>query len=97
MMKTRGKILREPSHGPGIVMIEGQQFRFESGVWQSEASPKPGVVVEVHLDRNLQVIGLHAVAEDRMAGEAENDVYPHSRTEGKNDGLIKRLLRRIGR
>lgn len=96
-MKTRGKVLREPGPGLGIVMIEGQQFRFQDRVWQSEASPKPGVVVDVELDRNLQVIALQAVAEAQLAREAENDVYPHSRMEGKNDGLIRKLFRRIGR
>jgi hypothetical protein len=37
----RGKILRGASRSPGVVMIEGQQFRFQpEGVWQSEAAPK---------------------------------------------------------
>ena len=69
-MKTRRNILREAAQNPGMVMIEGQQFRFQSeGVWQFEIAPKAGQVVEVDLDRNLQVVGMSAVAESELKRE----------------------------
>lgn len=69
-MKTRGKILREPNPGPGLLMIDGQQFRFElDGVWKSEAAPRAGQAVDVNLDQNLQVTEITAVAESQVARE----------------------------
>src|SRR5579864_4614818 len=95
-MKTRGKILREPGQGPGIVMIEGQQFRFQrEGVWQSATAPKPGLVVEVDLDRELQVVGMWAVAEFQLAKEQAGAAVPmHSRPRSR-DGILGRLYARF--
>ena len=40
-------------------MIQGQQFRFQSqGIWHAATVPRPGMVVDVELDANLQVIGM---------------------------------------
>jgi hypothetical protein len=48
----RGKILRDPRAGPGLLMIEGRQYWFSmEGVWKSEVPPKPGLAVDVKLDR----------------------------------------------
>ena len=66
-MKKRGKVLREPNSGPGLVMIEGQQFRFSvDTASRSQARPKPGVNVEVELDENLQVIGIAAIPDSQI-------------------------------
>lgn len=66
-VKARGKILREPTQHPGIVMIQGQQFRFQvEGVWRSETAPKAGLVVDVDLDNNLQVIGMSVVTDSEL-------------------------------
>lgn len=71
-MKARGKILREPTQSLGIVMIQGQQFRFPRiGVWHSEIPPKPGLVVDVDLDNNLQVIGMSVVTDSRPVDDLQ--------------------------
>jgi hypothetical protein len=52
----RGKILRDPRTGPGLLMIEGRQYSFSmEGVWKSEVPPKPGLAVDVKLDRAGQI------------------------------------------
>jgi hypothetical protein len=41
-MAKRGRVLRDPSVGAGLLMVEGQQYPFAlEGVWKSEAAPKP--------------------------------------------------------
>lgn len=83
-MRTQGKILREPGAGPGLLMIEGQQYRFSlEGEWKSEVVPKRGLVVEVELDRNLRVVSAKAVPE----AQASTD-----RSTEKQAGLIRRLV-----
>ena len=36
-MRTRGKVLRIPTVDPGLIMIQGRQFKFSGNtVWKSE-------------------------------------------------------------
>ena len=43
-MAKRGKVLRDPNAGPGLMIVEGQQHAFFlEGFWQSEVPPKPGL------------------------------------------------------
>lgn len=66
----RGKILRDPRAGPGLLMIEGRQYWFSmEGVWKSEVPPKPGLAVEVKLDRTGQILAITAVSESQLAKE----------------------------
>jgi hypothetical protein len=99
MMKTRGKILRQPGQGPGIVMIEGQQFRFQlEGVWQSDIAPQPGQAVEVHLDRELQVIGLSVVMETQVPNQVDpNSLHPKLRGAASTGILGKLYAKVLGR
>lgn len=63
-MKKRGKILRDPGAGPGLLIIEGRQYWFGiEGVWKSEVPPKPGLAVEVKLDHSGQILAITAVSE----------------------------------
>ena len=56
-MKKRGKILRDPGANPGLLMIEGRQYRFYlEAVWTSEA-----------LDRAGQILAIAAVSEHPLA------------------------------
>jgi hypothetical protein len=50
-------------------MIQGQQFRFSRADWKSEQVPKPGLVVELELDRNLEVVSVRASPELQLGGE----------------------------
>jgi len=69
-MKKRGKVLRDPRTGPGLLMIEGRQYWFcLEGVWKSEIPPKPGLTVEVKLDHAGQILAINALSESRLAEE----------------------------
>ena len=69
-MKRRGKVLRDTTSGPGLIMLEGQQYRFSrEAVWKSEAPPKPGLVVDVELDAQGQVQAITVVPESQLASE----------------------------
>ncbi|SRR6266496_589233 len=69
-MAKRGKVLRDANAGPGLLIVDGQQYQFGlEGVWKSEVPPKPGLVVEVELDANGQVAGITAVPESQLAKE----------------------------
>jgi len=69
-MSKRGKVLRDASTGPGLLMVEGQQYQFLlEGVWQSEAPAKPGLVVDVDFDPSGRITSIHAVSESQLAKE----------------------------
>ena len=93
-MKARGKILREPTQNPGIVMIQGQQFRFQrEGVWRSEIAPKLGLVVDVDLDNNLQVIGMSVVTDSEPISDRPGPPLPMKASAMKaRVGFLGKLL-----
>jgi hypothetical protein len=69
-MAKRGKVLRDASTGPGLLMVEGQQYQFSlDGVWQSEVPAKPGLVVDVDFDPSGKITAIHAVSESQLAKE----------------------------
>jgi hypothetical protein len=69
-MKKRGKVLRDPGTGPGLLMIEGRQYWFcLEGIWKSEIPPKPGLTVDVKLDHAGQILAINAVSESQLAEE----------------------------
>jgi hypothetical protein len=96
-MRTRGKILREPGAGSGLLMIEGQQFRFSvASAWKSETPPKQGLVVEVELDRDLQVIAVKTVPEAQLANEQNEKAQAiASKPAEKRAGRVRRLISKI--
>jgi hypothetical protein len=75
-MKKRGKILRDPRTGPGLLMIEGRQYWFcLEGVWKSEVPPKPGLAVDVKFNHAGQILAITAASESQFAKEhAERSV-----------------------
>src|SRR6202040_2176347 len=69
-MKKRGKVLRDPRTGPGLLMIEGRQFWFcLEGIWKSEIPPKPGLTVDVKLDHAGRILAITAVSDSQLAEE----------------------------
>jgi hypothetical protein len=71
-MKKRGKILRDPRAGRGLLMIEGRQYWFSlEGVWKSDVPPKPGLAVEVKFDHAGQIVAITAVPESQFADEPD--------------------------
>jgi hypothetical protein len=69
-MITRGKVLRAPLAEPGLLMVEGQQYKFAlEGVWKSDVPAKPGLVVNVDLDANGRVQSMTVVPDSQLAKE----------------------------
>jgi hypothetical protein len=75
-MRKRGKILRDTSAGPGLLIVEGRQYQFPlQGVWCSEVSPRPGMVVDVDFGVFPALAAITAVPESQLAREqAEADL-----------------------
>jgi len=89
-MKKRGKILRDPRLGPGLLMIEGRQHRFcLGGVWKSELDPIPGLTVDVKLDRHGQILAVSATSESRLTQQQARQSVDTALTVGV------RVLRKI--
>jgi hypothetical protein len=68
-MKKRAKILRDTTLGPGLLMIEGQQYRFSPEAWKSDIPPRPGLVVDVELGSQGAVQSITVVPEAQLAKE----------------------------
>ena len=93
-MSKRGTIMRDPSRGPGLVMVQGQQFQFAlEGAWRSETLPRPGVVVDVTFDSIGQVATMAPVPETRLAREQADAALAFAREKGSAfaSGLVARL------
>ena len=72
--------MRDTSAGPGLLIVEGRQYQFpRQGVWRSEVSPRPGMVVDVEFDVLPSVAAITAVPAAQLAREhAEADKQrPH--------------------
>lgn len=69
-MAKRGRIVRDPMAGAGLVIVQGRQHSFGlEDVWKSDALPRPGVVVDVEFDDAGRVTAMMAVPEGRLARE----------------------------
>ena len=89
-MKKRGKILRDPGASPGLLMIEGRQYRFcLEAVWTSEVPPKPGLAVDVQFDRAGQILAITAVSEPPLADK------PAERFASTARAAAMTILRRV--
>src|SRR5689334_18345042 len=86
-MKKRGKVLRDAHTGPGLLMVEGQQYPFVlEGVWRSEVPAKPGLVVEVEFDPQGNIAGITAVPESQLAKEQAEAALAVARQRGSQLG-----------
>lgn len=89
-MKKRGKIVRDPRTGPGLLMIEGRQYWFcLEDVWKSEVPPAPGLTVQVELDRAGQIVAMIPVSESQLTQE------PAQRSVDTSIGAGLKILRTI--
>ena len=94
-MKLRGKVLREPNAGPGLIMVEGQQYKFSlDDVWKSETLPKPGLDVEVDLDQNLQILAITAIPESQIAKEQAEKAM--AKAKEKSGELFRKVIAKCG-
>lgn len=93
-MAKRGRIVRDPTTGPGLMMVQGRQHVFGlDGVWKSDALPRPGVVVDVEFDDAGAVSAVTAVPEARLAREQLEAALALARSGGAylGAGLVGRL------
>ncbi|HWA96538.1 MAG TPA: hypothetical protein VG844_18210 [Terracidiphilus sp.] len=82
-MAKRGKILRDPTNGPGLVVVEGQQYTFAlEGIWKSASLPQPGVVVDVDFAADGSVIAVTAVPESQLAKEQAEQALSAAKEKG---------------
>lgn len=69
-MRKRGRVLRVPGETPGLLMVEGQQFRFSTEVtWSSPVVPTPGLMVDVDMDSDSQVLGIAPITDPQLSKE----------------------------
>jgi hypothetical protein len=89
-MKMRGKVLRAPGSNPGLLIMEGQQYRFAlDGVWKSEIPPKPGLDVEAELDNKLQILAITILPDSQLGKErAEAGTTKAKQKRGETLGKI---------
>jgi hypothetical protein len=94
-MKKRGKILRDPRTGPGLLMIEGRQYWFyREGVWKSGIPPKPGLAVDVKFDRVGQILAITAVSESQLADEQAERAGDAGKAAGAN--ILRKIAAKCG-
>src|SRR6266436_5158238 len=95
-MTKRGKVLREPTSGPGLLMMEGQQYRFSREVWRSEAPPKAGLVVDVELDTQGGVQAVTVVPDSQLTKEQAEASMVLARRKDRNMPSSLITVTRIG-
>lgn len=71
-MTKRGKVLRDPLAGSGLLIAEGRQYQFAlDGAWKSNIPPKPGLAVEIDFDGQGRIAGIVALPDSRTYEEQE--------------------------
>ena len=94
-MKKRGKILRDPATGPGLLMIEGRQYWFHlAGIWKSEVPPRPGLAVDVNLDRVGNILAITAVSESQLREEQAEPSVDTATALGVN--ILRKIAAKCG-
>jgi hypothetical protein len=94
-MAKRGKVLRDANAGPGLLIVEGQQYQFGlEGVWKSEVPPNPGLVVEVEFDANGQVSRVTAVPQSQLAKEQADAALKAAREKGGQ--IFGQIVAKVG-
>jgi hypothetical protein len=69
-MAKRGKVLRDPCLGPGLLIVEGRQYPFlMEGIWRSDVPAKPGLVVNVDFDPEGNLNSITAVPQTQLNQE----------------------------
>lgn len=94
-MKKRGKVLRSTDAGPGLLIVDGQQYAFQlEGMWKSEVSPRSGMVVDVEFEQYGKIHAVYAIAESQVAREQAEAALTVARQ--KSSDLASSLVARFG-
>lgn len=89
----RGKILRDTSIGPGLLVADGKQYPFSlEGMWKSELPPRVGMTVQVAFAGD-DISHLEPVPEAQLAREQADLALAAARTNGARlaNGLVAAL------
>lgn len=70
-MAKKGRVLREPYAGPGLMMVEGRQYPLMEELWRSQVPAKPGLAVNVDFDRKGNLRSITAVSEYEKDGQPD--------------------------
>ena len=101
-MAKRGRVLRDPHQGPGLLMVEGRQYPFlMDGIWRSEVPATPGLVVDVDFDSHGNLNGITAVSQSQARryqhDPARSCSGPRSPDDWlRGDGFLARLTASAG-
>lgn len=94
-MSRRGKIMRDPTTGPGLVIVQGEQHQFGlEGVWKSDVLPRPGLVVDVEFDAGGRIAAMSAVPEAQIAREQAEAAMAMAKEKGA--AMASGLVARVG-
>jgi len=94
-MTKRGKILRDTSAGPGLIVVDGQQYPFQlEGTWKSEIPPRPGLTAEVDFAEDGSIRAVTAVAESQLAKEQAEQAMAIAREKGS--ALVSSAVAKFG-
>ncbi len=82
-MAKRGRVLRDPNSGPGLLMVEGQQYPFAlDGTWKSAVPASTGLAVDVDFDSQGVIRGVAAVPDSQIAKEQAEIALTAAREKG---------------
>ena len=93
-MPKRGKVLRDPHLGPGLLMVEGKQYPFQmEDVWRSDIPAKPGLAVNVDFDRQGRPLVIIPVPQSQLDQEEAELTRSRSRVllQGWGSTALARL------
>jgi len=93
-MRKRGKILRDTRNGPGLLIVEGQQYPFSlEGAWRSDVPPAPGMAVEVEFGSGGEILAIRSIPESQAAKEQAEAALTVAKEQGAKlaAGLVARF------
>jgi hypothetical protein len=91
-MQKRGKVLRNADAGPGLLMVDGQQYPFSlHGMWKSDVPPRTGMVVDVQLGQDGKISAIYAIAESQLAKEQAEVVVAHKTVSASTPKMAARF------
>jgi len=94
-MAKRGKILRDPNAGPGLLMVEGQQYQFVlDGIWRSAVPATAGQAVDVDFDSQGAISGITALSDSQLAKEQAEAALEAAKK--KSAAIAGNLVQRFG-
>ena len=94
-MKKRGKVLRDPHIGPGLLTVGGRQITFVlEGVWKSETPPKPGLAVDIDVNARDEIVAITVVPDSQLAREQAEAAIAAAQKQGAV--MVSRMIARFG-